>query len=235
MGRRLRWHRTNKPVPPAGYTAPQMPKDASRTPDPSSRAYVAQLYERYSEGLSSFFRAALPISKHDATDLLQQTFEELLKWQEGGANRTIEHPRAFLYRIASRRLSAYRDKLRRIPDQPQDSAPTLDSQAHRDDFEYLASQHESQRLALRGMRRMDDTNAQVMLYLRYWEGLTENAVGEVLGQSRSTTTGQLRRAKKALLAKVLELEQSTPDKTRTSTTVLERWWRRVEAQAQDLG
>lgn len=216
------------------YNAPQMPHDASQPSPRSPRAYVAQLYERYSEGLLSFFRASLPISKQDATDLLQQTFEELLKWQRGDPNRTIAYPRAFLYRIAHRRLLAYRDKQRRIPDEPQGSEPTLDARAHEDDLEYMARQHETQRQALRAMRRMNDLDAQVLLYLRYWEGLTEEGVGEALERGRATVAGQLRRAKKALLAKLAELEQAEPGTTRTSTTLLERWWRRVEAQAQGV-
>lgn len=214
---------------PEGYSVARMPEDASR---PSARALVAQHYERYSEGLLTFFRTSLPISKPDATDLLQQTFEELLKWLRQDPERTIEHPQAFLYKIAHRRLSAYRDKQRRIPDEPQGSEPALDSRAHRDDGEFLAAQHETQRLAMRAMRRLERPDATVMLYLRYWSGLTEREIGEVMGRSRSTVTGQLRRAKQALLAKVTELAKPDPNRVRTSTTLLLRWWRRIEEQAR---
>lgn len=229
-------HRYRYPRGPASprYNAPRMPEDASQSSPPSPRAYVAQLYERYSEGLVNFFRASLPLSKQDATDLMQQTFEELLKWQSGDPSRTIAHPRAFLYQIANRRLIAYRDKLRRIPDLPQGPEPAMDDRSHRDDLEFMASQHESQRQALRAMRRMDNLDAQVILYLRYWEGLTEEGVAEALERGRATVAGQLRRAKKALLAKLAELEQAEPGTTRTSTTLLEQWWRRVEAQAKGV-
>lgn len=219
---------------PPGYNATPMPDDASRPSGPPPRAYVARLYERYSEGLLGFFRASLPMSKEDATDLLQQTFVELLRWLQLEPSRKIVYPRAFLYRIAHRRLGRYRDKQRRIPDEPQGSEPTLDARAHRDDLEYMALQHERQRQALRAMRHLDDPDAQVLLYLRYWEGLTEEAVGAVLERGRSTVVGQIRRAKKALLAKVVELEQAQPNAIATSTTLLERWWRRVEAQAHGV-
>lgn len=195
---------------------------------------MAQLYERYSEALVNFFRASLPLSKQYATDLMQQTFEELLKWQSGDPSRTIAHPRAFLYQIANRRLIAYRDKLRRIPDLPQGSESEMDARAHQDDLEFMASQHESQRQALRAMRRMNDLDAQVLLYLRYWEGMTEAGVGEALERGRATVAGQIRRAKKALLDELAELEQAEPGTTRTSTTLLEQWWRRVEAQAKGV-
>ncbi len=212
-----------------GYSGSPMPDDASL---PSARAQVARYYERYSEGLLTFFRTSLPISKSDATDLLQQTFEELLKWLRKDPARTIEHPKAFLYTIANRRLSTYRDKQRRTPDEPRGSEPALDSQTHRDDLEFMAMQHDTQRLAMRAMRRLKRPDAAVMLYLRYWGGLTEREVGEVMGRSRSTVTGQLRRAQKALLATLVEIAEPEPDRARTSTTLLLRWWRRIEEQAR---
>jgi RNA polymerase sigma factor (sigma-70 family) len=208
-----------------------MPARASQPATPSARAYAAQLYKRHSEGLLSFFRASLPLTKGDAMDLLQRTFEELLKWLDRNPNGTIEHPQAFLYAIAHRLLGRHRDKQRRVPDLPQGPEPELDARAHEDDLAYMTSQHEIQRQALRAMRRMDDLDSQVILYLRFWQGLTEEGIGQVLGRSRSTIAGQLRRAKQALIAKLAELEQADPGKTRTSTTLLARWWQRVEAQA----
>lgn len=216
-----------------GYNAAGMPQDASKPPDPSHRAYAAQLYERHSEGLMSFFRAALPMSRQDATDLLQQTFLELLKWKSGGPDRAIQYPRAFLYRIALRRLSAYREKKRRIPDTPAGIEPALDERTHRDDLDYLSVQHDSQRQALRAMRRLEP-DAQVILYLRFWAGLTEAGIGEALGRGRATVAGQLRRAKRAMVATLEQIERAQPGKPRTSTTMLERWWRQVEAQARQV-
>jgi RNA polymerase sigma factor (sigma-70 family) len=201
----------------------------------SPRAHAAHLYARYSEGLLAFFRASLPIAKDDAMDLLQQTFVELLQWQKNGSNRTILHPRAFLYTIANRRLCAYRDKQRRTPDDPQGAEPQVDAQAHRDDVEYLAALHDGQRGVLRAMRRMEDPDLQVMLYLRFWEGLTEEGVARVFSRTRSAVAHQLRRARAAVEAKLVELGEKEPGVAQTSTTLLERWWRQVEARAHGLG
>jgi RNA polymerase sigma factor (sigma-70 family) len=216
------------------HTQAPISENPKRERQGSSRAHAANLYARYSEGLLAFFRASLPIAKDHAMDLLQQTFVELLQWQSNGPNRAILHPRAFLYTIANRRLCAYRDKQRRTPDDPQGTEPQLDAQAHRDDLEYLSALHDDQRAVLRAMRRMEDRDLQVMLYLRFWEGLTEEGVARVFSRTRSAVAHQLRRARAAVEAKLAELGEKEPEVAQTSTTLLERWWRQIEEQAHNL-
>lgn len=217
------------------YAGAVMPTDPKRDDSGPHRAEAAQLYARYSEGLLAFFRAALPISKDDGMDLLQQTFVELLQWRKNGPGRTIQYPRAFLFTIAHRRLAAYRDKQRRTPDEPQGPEPKLDARAHDDDLEYLSGLHDGQRGVLRAMRRMEDRELQVMLYLRFWEGMSEEAVAQVFERSRGAIARQLRRARTAVEARLAELGQAEPGMARTSTTVLEGWWQQVKAQAHGQG
>ncbi|MCX4239719.1 RNA polymerase sigma factor [Paraliomyxa miuraensis] len=217
------------------------------SPPPTPRAQAAALYVQYSEELLAFFRAALPIAKVDAKDLLQQTFVELLEWLAGDPARTITSPRGLLYKIARCRLYAHRVAAQRTlssadvepttPDAHRAASSTID-----DDLEYLASLQEDRRGLLRAMRRLgspssDDhavSDLQLAVYLRFWAGMTETEVGEVLEHPRATIAGQLRRAKAELSSVLAELERRSPGSAATSTTLLERWWQQIEARADEV-
>jgi RNA polymerase sigma-70 factor, ECF subfamily len=232
------------------------------TGDPRARQrtrLAARLYADHSKDILAFFRCARQMSLADAGDLLQQTFAELLKTLESHPDLQIEHPKAFLFTIARRRLWAhYRRQARepRIEGDDHDVAQQA-SQAHCDDLELLASLRSDQRLLLRAMRRLtDEDNAkadaarsrdagaeaepttvsdhQVLLYLRFWAGLTMAEVAEVLGIPPGTVGGRQHRAMKMLRRRVDELGAPDEDAHRTSTTVIEVWQRALEREAADF-
>lgn len=233
---------------------------ASMTSDPRARQrtrLAARLYAEHSKEILAFFRCSRQMSLADAGDFLQQTFAELLKTLESHPDLQIENPKAFLFTIARRRLSAHYRRQARGPrlDEDDDAATQQASQARSDDLELLASLRSDQRLLLRAMRRLtDEDNAkanaardgdgeaegatvsdhQVLLYLRYWAGLTLAEVAEVLGVPPGTVSGRQHRAIAMLRRRVNELGAPDEDARRTSTTVLQDWQRALEREVGDI-
>lgn len=211
-----------------------------------SRERAAELYARYSEELLAFFRAALPISKADANDLVNLIFIELLQRFDKHPDEKLNNPRAFLYKLARRHLGKYLDRLRRSPSAPANAAPvealelTEDARSH--DLQYLVSVGDGHRSLLRAMRRLGASSGatqpvselQLVTYLKFWVGLTETEIGEVLGITRSAIARRLRKATAELRVLLEELERIEPGSTRTSTTVLLRWWQLVQSKGSEI-
>jgi RNA polymerase sigma factor (sigma-70 family) len=219
------------------------------TPDDyeaKSRQRAAELYARYSEELLAFFRAALPISKTDANDLVNLIFIELLQWFDKCPDETLKNPRAFLYTLARRHLGKYLGRLHRSPSASASAAPIdaldLTQDARKHDLEYLVSVGDGHRSLLRAMRRLGAAEGathpvselQLITYLKFWVGMTETEIGEILGHSRSAVARRLRTATAELRTLLEELERSEPGSTRTSTTVLLRWWQQVRARGDEI-
>jgi len=166
----------------------------------------------------------------DAVELLQQTFAELLETLTRHDDLQIDHPRAFLFTIATRQLGATYQRRQRRP-QLDDNATidTLPAEAEVDDLEYAASLRAEQRLLLRAMRRLDhsETHAvsepQILLYLRFWAGLTLLEVATIFGVPPGTISGRQRRALQQLERHLAELDSTDAATAVTSTTLLHRW------------
>ncbi len=207
----------------------------------ASRAEVGRLYARYSEVLLAYIRATLPIAKSDAFDVLHTVFIELLKWHDSNPGKVIEWERRFVYKVTDRHLRKYVDKCRRTVSSPhQATSPDeleLGSAAREDDVEYMARLSMERRTVLRAMRRLGDpsrtspvvTDNQRILYLRFWAGMTELEIGEVIDVPRPTLAGRLRRTIAALRVQVDEIERQEPGSTETSATLLDRWWKCLES------
>jgi len=226
--------------------------------DPRARhrtRLAARLYTEHSSAILAFFRCSRQMSMADAGDLLQQTFAELLKTLESNPGLELDNPRAFLFTLARRRLFAHwKRKARRPHEEAEDAAPEPASQAREDDLELLASLRSDQRLLLRAMRRLtEEDNAradaaladgetdpavsdhQILLYLRFWAGLTLAEVAEVLGIPPGTVSGRQYRAMQLLRRRFDELGVPNEIDHRTSTTVLEGWQRVLEREAAGIG
>ncbi|MCX4239724.1 sigma-70 family RNA polymerase sigma factor [Paraliomyxa miuraensis] len=204
---------------------------------PASASAIARaLYTAHSHALLAFFRAAHPIAKPEAIDLLQQTFTELLITLHRQPGLEIHHPRAFLFTIAHRLLRISRDRQRHRPVvDPERSPSELASRAQADDLEYQATLHADQRLLLRAMRRLTDrhcparaepygiSRTQILLYLRFWAGLTLIEVAEILESSPNSIASRQRRALRQLRRHVDELTATDPGAYHTSTSMLHAW------------
>lgn len=205
---------------------------------PSARERTIELYTRYSEELLGFLRSMLPVSKEDARDLLQHVFLDVTHWVKCNPGVAIEHPRGFLYELARRRLIKHRNKLDRTPTHLVDDDRNLlevNAAAQADDLEHLTAQGQERRLLLRAMRKLGSAHPvdelQVIVYLRFWVGMTKAEIGRVLGLKRGAVIRRLRKAIAQLRALLQEFEEQDPHATRTSTALLLRWLRQLEHEA----
>jgi RNA polymerase sigma factor (sigma-70 family) len=223
---------------------------------PSARPaqVAAHLYRQHSKEVLAFFRCSRRMSAEDAGDLLQQTFEELLKTLENNPELDLANPKAYLFRIAHWQFAAHLKRKGRRPTLVDEAAgPEPASEAESDDLELLAAMRSDQRLLLRAMRRLTDeddakatataqgldderggSTAQLMLYLRYWAGLSLAEVAEVFEAPQGTVSGRLRRALALLRQRVDALGSVDAATHHTSTTVLRHWQEALELEAAQL-
>ena len=200
-----------------------------------------QLYIRHSAALLAFFRSTRRMALADAADLLQQTFSELLRTLARRPDLRIDNPRAFLFKIATRQVHALHRHQHCRP-QVNDAADVAQVIA-RDDLEYEASLCGEQRLVLRAMRRLVDdrrrpdaqdevSQLQLLVYFRFWMGLTLAEVAQILALTPDAVASRQRRALRKLQRHLDEIEQEAGAKAPTSTTVLMRWRQALEREAE---
>lgn len=211
-------------------------------PTTAQRRLAQQLYLRYSAALLAFFRSTLRMTQANAMDLLQQTFSELLRTLARHPDLEITHPRAFLFKLATRQLTASLRRSQRRP--PLDDGVDVAEAIAQDDLEHQASLHQDQRLVLRAMRRLTDDRRrrssrptdgvsplQLLVYFRFWVGLTLAEVAEILDLSPDAVAGRQRRALQKLQRNIEEIERETGVEPSTSTTILARWREVLEREA----
>ena len=218
---------------------------------PRSPEQIAkQFFDDHSKSVLSFFRASLPLAQSDATDLLQQTFTELLMTLRRQRGLEIEQPRAFVFKIAHRCLYSYLERQQKRPPPKETPDPETPSTAEADDQQFILSQRDEHRLLLRAMRRLtpqDNAAAdegdgdsvglghlQQLLYLRVWGSFKLAQLAEIFDIPPGTVASRLRRATKLLHIRVKELAGSDRNAVRTSTTVLDAWRRNLEEEASRL-
>lgn len=203
---------------------------------------VRALFIAHSAELLAFFRSSRRMSKSDASDLLQQTFEELLKTFERHPDLELEHPRGYLFRIAHRQcgaLTLQRQRRGTLNERYATSGSSPDPEI--DDLEFQASLHTDRRLLLRAMRRLSDPHdrgmigePQLLLYLRFFANLTLPELAEVFDMPVGTVPGRLRRGLRLLQHQVESLDASDADTRLTSTAVLEQWRSALQREAKLL-
>lgn len=226
--------------PPTPQRYDRLVEEPKRTPRPQDR--VKELFVAHSVELLAFFRSSRRMSKSDASDLLQQTFEELLKTLERHPDLELQHPRGFLFRIAHRQCSALVQRQQRtgvLQERYAANGSTPDPDA--DDLEFQASLHTDRRLLLRAMRRLSDPRErgtigepQVLLYLRFFAELTLADLAEVFDIPVGTVPGRLRRALGLLQQQVEVLDAPDADTRNTSTAVLDQWRSALKREAKLL-
>ncbi len=199
------------------------------------QAFARELYAAYSDQILAFFWCMHGMSTPDAVDLLQQTFVELLSSLNRRPNLYIEHPRAFLFKIASRQLTqALARTRRRTAAQADANTEHAHSGAEAEDLERLATLRADQRRMLRALRRLSiisntDTGPpgvsedQILLYLRFWAGLALVEVADVLGMTTAAVSGRQRRALARLRRGMERLGDLGAEPGATSTRTLRRW------------
>ncbi|GAB4567200.1 MAG: hypothetical protein Tsb0020_19560 [Haliangiales bacterium] len=185
------------------------------------RAAGAALFERYYQPLERFF--ANKVST-EMGDLVQETFKCCLE-----AQTRLQDPRKFrsyLFSIAYNVLRGYfrsKHKAKGEVDVDELSMATL-SPGPRSLL--LDAQGEEQRLLLEGLRNIP-ANYQAVLELYYWEGLTSDEIGEVMGTTPAAARGLLVRARAKLeqVITTLTTSQALLDSTLEDLEGWARGWR----------
>lgn len=190
------------------------------------RGMGSALYRRYADPIAAFFRRNLHDRSH-VEDLTQDTFLALRE-----STTPIENVAAYLFRIAFFKFTRYLRKRRGLPEAGGEGED-LDQIAADivPDPEYFTEQRMELRLLLRAIRRLAFIYQQV-LELHIWAELTGRQIAEVLGISEGTVRSRLRNADKYLHEKLTELAD-THEALRATTTSLETWRARVQAELAD--
>ncbi len=177
------------------------------------------LVRRHFDAVYGFFRSKL---SDDVDDLIQRTFLGAL--EAAGRYRGEAGFRAFVFGIARNILLEHFRSLHRgrSVDPYASSALDLDPSPSE-----MVARFEEQRLLLMALRAipLDD---QIALELRYWEQLSTEQIGVVLGLTGGSARSRLKRARARVCDKLAEL---TDDAARLLSTTddLERWARSLRA------
>jgi RNA polymerase sigma-70 factor (ECF subfamily) len=179
-----------------------------------------QLFERHYRTVHRFFRNKLPAAA--SGDLIQETF---LACVEG---RTRFRPgasfRAYLLGIAHHVLVDHLRARGRRGDPPLDVAEVVLADLQPLPEEAMAARRQ-RRLLLRALRLLRFP-LQVVLELRYWEGLSDTEIAAVLDEPVGTVKTRLRAARAALEVQ-LARQAHSHDELRSTLDSLARWASRV--------
>jgi RNA polymerase sigma factor (sigma-70 family) len=189
------------------------------------------LLERHFAGLYRFFVGKVA---RDVDDLIQQTLLACVEGRDRIRGDGQASFRGYLYAIARNVLYGYyrgrsHERFDALLTSLEDLAPSPS--------QVLDGAAEARVLAA-ALRRIP-LDAQVLLELHYWEGLTHQDLTEVLGLSLGVVKGRIQKAKAQLRAMVRELRALGPAATDESSADLDRWVaslaRPALAEAAELG
>lgn len=196
-----------------------------------------EIFERHAAQVLQYFvnKVRKPA---DASDLAQETF---VRYFQRLARGDVQHPRAFLFGVASFVLreywAAHAAGQRRAPRHEPDGSfdpgelSVVEMGATKTSLTSILAREEGHRRVLDAMRslRLDFQN---VLELRYWHDLRYAEIAEILGQSEQTVGVWIRRAKqdlRRLLQAATAAGQPAPGPTARpfSPHGLEHWLRDV--------
>jgi RNA polymerase sigma factor (sigma-70 family) len=183
-----------------------------RDGDPSAGS---GLLERHFAGLYRFFVGKVT---RDVDDLIQQTFLACVEGRDRFRGEGRASFRAYLYGIARNLLyghyrSRSNERFDAVVTSLEDLAPSPSQ---------LIDGAAQERVLAAALRRIP-VDAQVLLELHYWEGLTHQELAEVMDLSLGVIKGRIQRAKDLLRAKVAELDALGPGALGGSVADLDRW------------
>lgn len=183
-----------------------------------------RLFARHFASLHRFFRGKLP---EHADDLTQST---LLR-SVGSVDRLHDDTsfRAYLFSIARHEL--YDHFRRRRAGVELDPATDCIDDLTPSPSAALVEKTE-RRVLLEALRRVP-LDAQVLLELHYWEGMTSDDLSGVVGVPASTVRSRLARARTLLQQRLAELTQGTP--LHSTVDDIDGWADRIRSYARQDG
>jgi RNA polymerase sigma-70 factor (ECF subfamily) len=190
------------------------------------RSMGSALYRRYANPIAAFFRRNIHDRAH-VEDLTQDTF---LALRESTAD--IEHVSGYLFQIAFFKFTRYLRKRRGLPELG-DEGDDLDQIAADTipDPEFFTEQRMETRLLLRAIRRLALIHQQV-LELHFWADKSGPEIAEILRIPEGTVRSRLRLAQQKLDEKLKALAD-TAEALRATTTSIETWRARLQAELAD--
>lgn len=180
-----------------------------------------ELFERYYEAVVRFFGNKL---QDGVADLVQQTFMACVEGRD--RLRKMSSFRSYLFAIAHNKFRAHLRSRYRGDDEPNfealsvmDIAPGPGS---------IFARRREERLLLEALRAIP-VDYQVLVELRYWEGLKTIEIAEIVALPHGTVRSRLRRAQKLLEQAIEELSNS---RRQFDSTIhgLDDWARRCREQ-----
>lgn len=177
-----------------------------------------ELFERYFEAISRFFRNK---TAEAVDDLVQEVFLTCLRNRD--AFRKQASFRTYLFQIARSRLyDHYRKRARSPLDFTSQSAADLGTSPSR-----AAARKQEHQLLLLALRSIP-VDQQIALELYYWEELSGPELAQVLDISPNTVRSRLHRARKAVEEALAKLA-SSPHELETTLENFEGWARALKA------
>lgn len=173
-----------------------------------------QLFERYYDAIARFFHSKVA---EDGFDLVQKTFLGCVEGLPRFRGETSF--RSYLFAIAYRQLCQHlrvRCRERQRLDFAEVSIADLRPSAAAE------LGHRQEVRLLRAAIRQIPVDAQVILELHYWEGVTTGEIAEILGIPPGTARTRLMRARQLLEVKMRESSQPVA-LVESTVTGLERW------------
>jgi RNA polymerase sigma-70 factor, ECF subfamily len=175
-----------------------------------------RLFERHYEGVVWFFRNKV---SDGIEDLVHQTFVACVEGRD--RLRSAGSFRAYLFGAAHNILRAHLRRLsgaRQVVDFDEISVADLVPGPSS-----VLARHREQALLLAALRAIP-VDAQVLLELRYWEGLKTVEIAEIFGEPHSTIRSRLQRAHALLEQRMTRLAR-TPELLRSTLDGFEAWAR----------
>lgn len=158
------------------------------------------LLGRHFDAICRFFRSKLG---DDVEDLIQRTFLDCVESRDR-VTHTVGF-RAYLFGIARNRLYDHLRRMQRHPRAVDGDVQSLADLGTSPTGKLARS--EEQRLILSGLRCIP-VDAQIILELAYWEGLSGPQIAAVLAIGENTVRSRLSRARSALREQVEKLAAS---------------------------
>lgn len=179
------------------------------------------LFELHFVSVFRFFAAKL--GDVTAADLTQRTFEAVV--QNRDRVREGSKFRAFLLAVARNQLLMFLRSRARRGDDAELMSSAVEALLPSPDSALAGTEHE--RLVIRALRRLP-LDTQILLELHYWEELSTEEVGEILGIPRGTVKSRLFRARDELRS-ALAAAAEGDGLPQGSIQDMEQWVARIRA------
>lgn len=183
------------------------------------------LFERYYRNILRFFRNKIG-NQDEIGDLAHQTFVACVEGRD--RLRDSSSFRAYLFGVACNVLRGYWK--RKYRDRPVDlDEVTADELAPSPSVIY--ARHHEERLLLKALRKIA-IEQQILLELRYWEGLKSRQIAEILGLPDNTVRSRLVRSIARLEGEIARLA-TTPELLASTVDNLDKWANSCRKQLGD--